>query len=129
MRKRTKPAFTLTARAQDSGPDDPPARAVPSRRSPGTYALLSVAESLLTHQQLRRAGSDPADTVDQKQSELLTVAEVAEWTRLSAGTLRYWRALGERGPASFKLGRRVMYRRADVEKWLEDVKTRTQTRR
>jgi hypothetical protein len=40
-------------------------------------------------------------------------------TRLSAGTLRYWRALGEGGPASFKLGRRVMYRRADVEKWLE----------
>jgi excisionase family DNA binding protein len=53
--------------------------------------------------------------------ELLTVAEVAEMTRLSAGTLRYWRALGEGGPASFKLGRRVMYRRADVEKWLEEA--------
>jgi len=43
-------------------------------------------------------------------------------TRLSAGTLRYWRALGVRGPVSFKLGRRVMYRRADVEKWLEEAR-------
>jgi hypothetical protein len=43
-------------------------------------------------------------------------------TRLSAGTLRYWRALGEVGPASFKLGRRVMYRRTDVEKWLEEAR-------
>jgi hypothetical protein len=53
-------------------------------------------------------------------STLLTAAEVAEWTRLSAGTLRYWHATGRGGPASFKLGRRLMYRRADVEKWLEE---------
>jgi hypothetical protein len=39
-------------------------------------------------------------------------------TRLSVGTLRYWRYARAGGPASFKLGRRVMYRRADVEKWL-----------
>jgi predicted DNA-binding transcriptional regulator AlpA len=42
-------------------------------------------------------------------------------TRLSVGTLRYWRYTEAGGPASFKLGRRVMYRRADVEKWLEEA--------
>jgi predicted DNA-binding transcriptional regulator AlpA len=53
--------------------------------------------------------------------ELLTVAEVAEMTRLSASSLRYWRYAGAGGPVSFKLGRTVMYRRADVEKWLEEA--------
>jgi hypothetical protein len=42
-------------------------------------------------------------------------------TRLSEGTLRWWRAVGEGGPASFKLGIRVMYRLADVEKWLQEA--------
>lgn len=42
-------------------------------------------------------------------------------TRLSVGTLRYWRSVGAGGPESFKLGRRVMYRRADVERWLQEA--------
>jgi hypothetical protein len=42
-------------------------------------------------------------------------------TRMSVGTLPWWRALGEGGPESFKLGRRVMYRRTDVEKWLGEA--------
>jgi len=39
-------------------------------------------------------------------------------TRLSVGTLRWWRSVRAGSPESFKLGRRVMYHRADVEKWL-----------
>jgi predicted DNA-binding transcriptional regulator AlpA len=83
--------------------------------------LLSIAESLLTQHQPRRPGPDPAGPVGQKHGELVTVAEVAEMTRLSVGTLRWWRAVGEGGPESFKLGRRVMYRRADIEKWLDEA--------
>jgi DNA-binding transcriptional MerR regulator len=98
-------------------------RIEPAHTSPwelaSTYALLSIAESLLTRQQTRSSGPTPTGDAGQQTGELLTVADVAEMTRLSAGTLRYWRALGEGGPASFKLGRPVMYRRADVEKWLE----------
>ena len=86
-----------------------------------TYALLSIAESLFTQQQTRPPGSLPAGLVGQKHGELLTVAEVAEMTRMSVGTLPWWRALGEDGPESFKLGRRVMYRRTDVEKWLGEA--------
>jgi excisionase family DNA binding protein len=75
-----------------------------------------------TRQKTRLSGPDPTEAAGQQTGELLTVADVAEMTRLSAGTLRYWRALGEGGPPSFKLGRRVMYRRADVEKWLEKAR-------
>lgn len=32
-------------------------------------------------------------------------------------TLRYWRHIGV-GPVSFKIGRRVAYRRSDVDAWL-----------
>ena len=47
-----------------------------------------------------------------------TLAEVAERTRKSPSTLRYWRHRGV-GPRSFKLGRSVMYREADVNAWLD----------
>lgn len=50
--------------------------------------------------------------------ELMLVTEVSEKCRIPAPTLRYWRQTGE-GPKSFKVGRRVMYRRSDVEQWLE----------
>jgi excisionase family DNA binding protein len=101
-------------------------RIEPAHTSPwklaSTYALLSIAESLLTWRQTRLPGPKPAGgPIGQKHGELLTVAEVAEMTRLSVGTLRWWRAVGEGGPASFKLGRRVMYRRAEVDKWLEEA--------
>lgn len=49
--------------------------------------------------------------------ELLTTAEVAALTRAPQSTVRYWRHMGC-GPASFRIGRRVVYRRRDVEQWL-----------
>ena len=53
--------------------------------------------------------------------DLLTLTETAEITRVPAATLRFWRSRGDTGPKSFKLGpRRVMYRREDVEAWLEE---------
>jgi predicted DNA-binding transcriptional regulator AlpA len=33
-------------------------------------------------------------------------------------TLRYWRHLGT-GPRSFRLGRRVLYRRDDLHAWID----------
>lgn len=42
---------------------------------------------------------------------------VADYTGIHEATLRYWR-YENKGPASFKLGRRVMYRKADVDAWL-----------
>jgi excisionase family DNA binding protein len=51
--------------------------------------------------------------------ELMTITEVAELLRLPVATLRYWRNLGDKGPKSAKIGSHVLYRRADVEAWLD----------
>jgi DNA-binding transcriptional MerR regulator len=50
--------------------------------------------------------------------ELLTIAEVADVLRVPIATLRYWRHLGT-GPRSFRLGRRVVYRVADLRAWID----------
>lgn len=50
---------------------------------------------------------------------LLTTAEVALIVRAPVSTVRYWRYLGT-GPKCFKLGRRVVYWRADVSTWLAE---------
>ncbi len=52
--------------------------------------------------------------------ELLTIDEVAEVTRLPINTLYHYRATGQ-GPKSAKIGRRVMYRRADVDAWISEA--------
>jgi predicted DNA-binding transcriptional regulator AlpA len=51
--------------------------------------------------------------------DLLTTAEVALNLRAPVSTVRYWRYL-DSGPKSFKLGRRVVYRRTDVHSWLAE---------
>ena len=52
------------------------------------------------------------------QADLLTITEAAELLRAPVATLRYWRHLGT-GPRSFRLGRRVVYRRDDVLAWID----------
>lgn len=51
-------------------------------------------------------------------SELLSIDEAAEILRRPIGTLRNWRYRGE-GPLSFKVGRNVMYRRSELDRWLK----------
>ena len=52
------------------------------------------------------------------QPDLLTISEAAEVLRAPVATLRYWRHIGT-GPHSFRLGRRVLYRRSDLDAWVE----------
>jgi len=59
--------------------------------------------------------------VTDETEELLTTAEVALLARAPVSTVRYWRHLGV-GPASFRLGRRVLYRRGDVRQWIDEVR-------
>ena len=59
----------------------------------------------------------PDRTADH-QPELLTITEAAEVLRAPVATLRYWRHLGT-GPRSFRLGRRVLYRRDDLHAWID----------
>ena len=53
--------------------------------------------------------------------DYLISEEVAKVCRAPVATLAYWRHVGK-GPRSFKVGRRVLYDRADVEAWLEAAK-------
>lgn len=51
--------------------------------------------------------------------ELLSTAEAAKCLGMAEPTLRLWRHKGI-GPRSFKMGgHRVLYRRADLDEWVE----------
>lgn len=50
--------------------------------------------------------------------ELMTTEEFAEYVRTPAATIRYWHHRGE-GPVSYKVGRRRMYKKADIDAWFE----------
>ena len=55
--------------------------------------------------------------------ELMTTAEVAELLRCSAWSLASMRRQGK-GPAFIRVGdKRYLYRRADIEAWLNDRTT------
>ena len=49
----------------------------------------------------------------------LTPFDVETQTGVKESTLRYWRSRNE-GPTSYRLGRRVYYRQADLDKWMAD---------
>jgi excisionase family DNA binding protein len=49
--------------------------------------------------------------------EYMTTSEVADLLRTSPETVRYWAWQGK-GPRSFKTGRRRLYAREDVEKFI-----------
>ena len=63
----------------------------------------------------------PDPTADH-EAELLTITEAADLLRAPVATLRYWRHR-DIGPHSFRLGRRVLYRREDLSTWI-DAKAR-----
>lgn len=58
-------------------------------------------------------------TVD---SEYLSAPELQKLTGTPASTWRYWAHIGS-GPPSFKLGRRRVWKRSSVLKWLESLET------
>lgn len=55
--------------------------------------------------------------------ENLTSQEVADLLRTPVETVYYWRQVGK-GPKSFKIGRRVLYAREDVEAFIAEARGR-----
>lgn len=51
--------------------------------------------------------------------DLLTIEEFAERMRVSVPTARHWRVTGY-GPASRRIGRRVVYLAADVDQFIAE---------
>ena len=58
---------------------------------------------------------------DARPNDLLTTDEVAQMLRTTPGTMRWYASVG-RGPEGFRLGRRRVYRRADVEAYIENAR-------
>lgn len=57
------------------------------------------------------------------ESEIWYTAQVAEYLKTPATTIRWWRHVGQ-GPKSFRLGaRKVAYLKCDVEEWLQQQYT------
>lgn len=56
--------------------------------------------------------------------DLLSTKQVSDMTGVSEPTVRYWRHMGQ-GPVSFKIGRRVVYRREAVEQWIAEQEKAT----
>lgn len=52
--------------------------------------------------------------------EYMTVKEFSQLARIPESTCLWWRHVG-RGPRSFKVGRRVLYKRADVMAFIEQA--------
>jgi predicted DNA-binding transcriptional regulator AlpA len=62
----------------------------------------------MTNQPTTRSEDDP----------ILNIEEAAEYVHVCVNTLRYYRNQNT-GPYSFKIGRRVHYRRSALDAWLE----------
>ncbi|MDC8982156.1 helix-turn-helix domain-containing protein [Mycobacterium marinum] len=56
--------------------------------------------------------------------EILGVRAASVVLGIPEATLRYWRHCGQ-GPASFKLGRRLVYRREELDRWLAEQESAT----
>ena len=54
-----------------------------------------------------------------KRADLLTTTEAAAYVGLSPRTLERYRVIGD-GPPYLRVGRRVLYRRADLDAWIEN---------
>jgi excisionase family DNA binding protein len=57
--------------------------------------------------------------MEEHMAELLTLEEAADYLRKPVDTLRYWRKLG-RGPKAAKVGRTLLYRKAEIDRWVQE---------
>lgn len=52
--------------------------------------------------------------------DLLTTEDLANLVHAPISSIRYWRQIGY-GPQGFRVGKRILYRRTDVEAWLAEL--------
>ncbi len=65
-------------------------------------------------------------TTDDDDDKLLTAVDLERLTGTPKSTFRYWATIGQ-GPASFKIGRRRVWKRSSVTAWLAEQERRTST--
>jgi len=62
---------------------------------------------------------DPSNHTLTLDEPMLTPVQLSKLTCLSVSTLAHYRCSG-RGPKYLKLGKRILYRRSDVDGWFND---------
>ena len=82
----------------------------------------SLAASRTSHLSARTGGEKMTNELDR----LLTITDLSEMLGVPVDTLYGWRHRGE-GPAGYRIGRDVRYRRAAVEAWLDTQADRRHT--
>jgi excisionase family DNA binding protein len=58
---------------------------------------------------------------------LMTPADLAQYLAIPLPTVYQWRTKGD-GPLGFRVGRHVRYRRADVDRWLDEQAAKSRPR-
>ena len=71
---------------------------------------------------VRKALEDSARTA--LPTDILDAADLEVMTGVPKATWRYWASIG-RAPSSFKLGRKRVWRRSDVEQWIAEQEAAT----
>ena len=56
------------------------------------------------------------------EKDLMTKAEMLEYLRISKGTLD--KLMREKGIPFLKLGKRVLFKKSDIDKWLESKRVK-----
>jgi prophage regulatory protein len=69
------------------------------------------------------ADQGDSTNADQGDRELLGARDLEALTGTKAATWRYWASIGQ-GPASFKLGRRRVWKKSIVREWLAEQENR-----
>ena len=82
-----------------------------------TAVERAVAKALVDY------GIEPPARPAQDMGEWMKAVEAAKYVRLSEGHLETLRRVGN-GPAFERYGRRVRYRRTDLDAWIEQRATR-----
>ena len=77
----------------------------------------------VAHRDSTKTDQGDSTNADQGDRELLGARDLEAMTGLKVSTWRYWASIGE-GPASFKLGKRRVWRRSVVEAWLAEQENR-----
>jgi predicted DNA-binding transcriptional regulator AlpA len=80
----------------------------------GEAALTTLLPLWFSHVMAEPPISDP----------IIDTKAVSQQTGIPAGTLRYFRH-NDQGPASFSLGRRVVYRQSEVDRWIAEQERST----
>jgi excisionase family DNA binding protein len=65
---------------------------------------------------------------EQALPDLLTVGELAKYLGVPVSTIHFWRGRNQ-GPPALKVGRRLMFRAADVAAWLNEQAANGPSRR